>query len=313
MSDLYLVTGGAGFIGSHLCEAILARGGRVRVLDNLSTGKLDNLRGMSEQIDFVSGDIRCPQTLEQAMAGVQYLFHEAALVSVFDSVERPMDNHEINITGTLNVLEAARKARVKRMVMASSAAVYGNDPAMPKTESMTPQPESPYAIAKITDEYYMGVYYRLYGLETVSLRYFNVYGPRQDPSSVYSGVISKFTDVLKSGGQPTVFGDGLQSRDFVYVGDVVAANMLAMHESGAGRGEVYNVATGRSVTLLDLLETMGSILNMRVEPVYKPARAGDIKNSVASIDAIHKQLGFLPSHDLTSGLGRLLSCREHAV
>ena len=215
----YLITGGAGFIGSHLAEDLLAGGGRVRILDNLSSGHLENLAPLRDRIEFIHGDIRNPADLTAAMHGVRYVFHEAALVSVFDSIARPQDNHDINITGTLNVLQAAKNAGVQRLLFASSAAVYGNNPQLPKRESMSPEPESPYAIAKITGEYYLRVFSSLYGLETVILRYFNVYGPRQDPCSVYSGVISKFANTLANDQSPTIFGDGGQTRDFVFVHD----------------------------------------------------------------------------------------------
>ena len=307
MSSLYLVTGGCGFIGSHLCEAILNRGGRVRVLDNLSSGHLHNIEAWRDQIEVIVGDVVDYETVIGAMDGVSYVFHEAALVSVFDSVARPRENHDINLTGTLNVLLAARERRVKRVVAASSAAVYGNAPEIPKHESMTPQPESPYAIGKITGEYYMRVFHSLYNLETVSLRYFNVFGPRQDPNSVYSGVISRFTDMLTRRQTPVVFGDGKQSRDFVFVSDVVQANMLAMHDPDIGAGDVFNVATGKSVTLLELLRLLGEVLQCPVQPDFQPARTGDIRESAASIERIQKMIGYVPEMDLKSGLARLLA------
>jgi len=280
-------------------------------LDNLSSGHLRNIESIRDRIEVVIGDVGDVEAVRRAMAGVTHVFHEAALVSVFDSVARPRDNHDTNMTGTLNVLMAAQQAGVKRVVMASSAAVYGNDPEIPKRESMTPAPESPYAIGKITGEYYMRIFHTLYGLETVSLRYFNVFGPRQDPNSVYSGVISRFVNVLKQNKTPVVFGDGLQSRDFVYVNDVVQANMLAMHNLDAGKGDVFNVATGVSVTLLELLRELGAILGISVEPDFQPARAGDIRASAASIDRIRKALGYEPQFNLSSGLsGLLASIRE---
>jgi UDP-glucose 4-epimerase len=307
LPDPYLVTGGCGFIGSHLCEALLERGGRVRILDNLSSGYLRNIEPFGDRVEFVEGDVRDPGAVQSAMQGVRYVFHEAALVSVFDSVERPRDNHEINVTGTLNVLMAAREAGAQRVVFASSAAVYGNDPVLPKCETMRPQPESPYAIGKIAGEYYLRVYHALYGLETVALRYFNVFGPRQDPKSFYSGVISRFADDVRAGRAPTVFGDGLQSRDFVYVKDVVRANLLAMHDARAGRADVFNVATGRSVTLLDLVGEMARIAGRRIEPAFREARAGDIRASAASIDRIREGLGYAPEWDLGRGLSVLMN------
>lgn len=303
---LYLVTGGCGFIGSHLVEAIVGGGGRVRVLDNLSSGYRHNLASVEGRVEVIEGDIRDAATVGAAMKGVRYVFHEAALVSVFASVERPQDNHDINIGGTLNVLEAARHAGVKRVVLASSAAVYGNDPEQPKRETQRPQPASPYAIGKIAGEYYLGVFQQLYHVETVSLRYFNVYGPRQDPKSFYSGVISKFTDDVRAGRQPTLFGDGGQTRDFVFVADVVQANLLAMHSPAAGHGDVYNVATGRSVTLLEMVSTLAKLAGRQIEPIFKPARAGDIRASSASIEKITRELGYAPKFDLEKGLATLL-------
>ena len=304
--DVYLITGGAGFIGSHLAEALLARGGRVRVFDNLSSGHRENLTACGARIEFVNGDIRNPAELAAAMQGVRYVYHEAALVSVFDSVERPQDNHDINISGTLNVLQAARAAGVQRLLIASSAATYGNNPELPKREEMCPEPESPYAIGKITGEYYLRVFSSLYGLETVSLRYFNVFGPRQDPRSVYSGVISKFTDALAKGQVPTIFGDGGQTRDFVFVRDVVQANLLAMHSAKVGKGEVFNVGTGRPTSLLELLAALGDVFGVKPAPLCKEARAGDIRHSLADISKIRAALGYEPKHSLHQGLQELV-------
>ena len=304
--ELYLITGGAGFIGSHLAAALLARGGRVRVFDNLSSGRLENLAACGARVEFVRGEIRNPAELAAAMTGVRYVYHEAALVSVFDSVERPQDNHDINITGTLNVLQAARAAGVQRLLIASSAATYGNNPELPKREEMLPEPESPYAIGKITGEYYLRVFSSLYGLETVSLRYFNVYGPRQDPRSVYSGVISKFTDALAKGQVPTIFGDGGQTRDFVFVKDVVQANLLAMHSAKVGKGEVFNVGTGRPTSLLELLAALGDVFGVKPAPLFKEARAGDIRHSLADIGKIRATLGYAPRHSLHEGLQELV-------
>ncbi len=312
MSNVYLITGGCGFIGSHLCEAVLARGGRVRILDNLSSGNPRNVEPIRHRVEVVVGDIVDEDVVARAMEGVSFVFHQAALVSVFDSVERPADNHAINVTGTFNVLSAARQCGVRRVVMASTAAVYGNDPEIPKRESMTPSPESPYAVGKITGEYYLRIFHSLYGLETVALRYFNVFGPRQDPGSAYSGVISRFVDILKQGKVPTVYGDGLQSRDFVHVSDVVAANMLAMHDPGVGKGDVFNVGTGRSVTLLDLLTELAGLLGRLVAPEFRPARPGDIRASLASIERIQERLRFVPRVGLRDGLATLLAPAEES-
>jgi nucleoside-diphosphate-sugar epimerase len=301
---LYLVTGGAGFIGSHIAEALLAAGHRVRVMDNLSTGHERNLAGLD--VEFVRADVRDREAVLAAAAGADGVFHEAALVSVPESVEKPEENHEINITGTLNVLLAARRSGVRRVVLASSAAIYGENPELPKREDMLPEPLSPYAIGKLAGEYYLGVFAGLYGLQTVSLRYFNVYGPRQDPRSMYSGVISKFSDVLAAGGTPTVFGDGGQTRDFVFVKDVARANLLAMATERAGRGEVFNIGTGRRVSLLDLLATLAGILGRTVQPVLAPPRAGDIRHSVSDISRAAAVLGFTPATPLSEGLRALV-------
>lgn len=303
----YFISGGCGFIGSHIAEELVRRGESVVIFDDLSSGYEDNIRHIRNKCTFIKGDIRDFEQLSGAMKGADYLFHEAALVSVFDSVERPEDNHSINITGTLNLLLAARENRVRRVVMAGSAAVYGNDPTLPKTEEMLPLPESPYALAKITGEYYMRVFASLYNIETVSLRYFNVFGPRQDPSSMYSGVISKFTDTLKKGETPIIFGDGKQTRDFVYVRDVVRANLLAMESDSAGKGEVFNIATDKTCSLLELLENIKDILGLDIRPEFRDARAGDIRHSRASIDRANAVLGYSPTYSLRRGLEELVT------
>lgn len=303
----YLITGGAGFIGSHIAEALVGEGHAVRIFDNLSSGHLHNLDHLAGKVEFVRGDVRDAAAIRAAAQGIDYLFHEAALVSVFESVEKPFDNHEINMTGTLNVLQAARAAGVRRVVFASSAAIYGNDPELPKREGMAPQPASPYAAGKITGEYYLSIFAQLYGVQTVSLRYFNVYGPRQDPKSMYSGVISKFTDDLKAGRTPTIFGDGGQTRDFVFVKDVVQANLRAMHGDKAGAGEAFNVASGRTASLLELLGTISALAGRKIEPQFKEARRGDIRHSAAAIDKARAVLGYEPAFNLASGLLELLA------
>ena len=303
----YLVTGGCGFIGSHLAEALVSRGEDVRVFDNLSSGYERNLAGFRDRVDLRIGDVRDRAALDSAMQGVTHVFHEAALVSVFDSVDRPGENHEINITGTLNVLLAARERGVRRVVVASSAAIYGDDPALPKSETMLPAPESPYGLAKIAKEYYMRVFARLYGVETVSLRYFNVYGPRQDPSSMYSGVISKFTDTVRGGEDPTIYGDGKQTRDFVFVRDVVQANLLAMQAAGMGAGEAVNVGTGIRTSLLDLLEALRELTGATFRVNFADARKGDIRHSVADISLAGELLGYRPGCGIREGLGELLA------
>jgi UDP-glucose 4-epimerase len=301
----YLITGGCGFIGSHIAEALVSENHDVIIYDNLSSGYEKNIAHIRDKIKFVKADVRDLDTLYKETKDVDYLFHEAALVSVFESVDRPFVNNEVNITGMLNVLAAARANGVRRVVVASSAAVYGNNPELPKVETMRPEPESPYAIGKITDEYYMQVFAKLYGVQTVCLRYFNVFGPRQDPTSMYSGVISKFSDVLKSGGTPTIFGDGQQTRDFVFVKDIVKANILAMHSGKVGLGEVFNVATGKTVSLVQLLEAMCAILGKKVTPVFKEARAGDIRHSSASIQKAVTQLGYSPDYSIDKGIKAL--------
>lgn len=315
----YLVTGGAGFIGSHIVDALIAQDHEVAVLDNLSSGHKKNLSGVMDRINFIEGDVRDPETCLKASEGCNGVFHEAALVSVADSVERPCDNHEINITGTLNVLEAARVNGVKRVIFASSAAIYGDNPELPKHEEMLPEPQSPYAVAKITGEYYLKTYAELYGLECVALRYFNVYGPRQDPSSPYSGVISIFSKRVGQGLPITIYGDGEQTRDFVNIADVASANLLAMksaflkpnsespqpHKS-AKNFAVFNVATGEQYTLLQLLSTLEELNSQKVERIFMAARSGDIRHSFANNKKL-KNLGWQPSVSLKAGLAELVS------
>ncbi len=301
-----LVTGGAGFIGSHLVAALGAAGHTVRVLDNLSSGRRENLAGLKLERPLIQADIRDAAALRDAMCGIDWVFHQAALVSVFDSVERPVDNHDINLTGTLRVLEAARAAGVSRLVFAASAAAYGNDPEIPKRETMRPVPESPYALAKVAGEHYLRVYAQCYGLRTVALRYFNVYGPRQDPHSMYSGVISRFLEMLRSGRNPVIFGDGHQTRDFVFVEDVARANLLAATNAAGGHGEVINIATGRTQSLLDVLDILQRLTGRSIRPEFREARPGDIRHSAADIEQARSQLGFTPHHTLEQGLHKLL-------
>lgn len=302
----FLITGGCGFIGSHIAELLATEDAEIRVLDNLSSGREQNIAHLRGRIEFIRGDVRDKATVERAVDGVDGVFHEAALVSVFDSVERPADCHEINVTGTLNVLNAARAAGVRRVVFAASAAAYGNDPVLPKKETMRPQPESPYAVSKIAGEHYLSVFAKLYGLQTASLRYFNVYGPRQDPSSPYSGVISKFTSVIQAGVAPVIFGDGLQTRDFVYVKDVAQANLSAMRSEKITGGEVINVASGKTVSLMELLNVLAALYGRQVTPSFKPARSGDVRHSSADISRAAELLNFLPQFTLNAGLRELV-------
>jgi UDP-glucose 4-epimerase len=296
-----LVTGGAGFIGSHLVEALVADGSRVTVLDNLSTGHHRNIKHLGSKITFVEGDIRDADILDQVTTACDVVFHQAALVSVTQSVQDPSFSCEVNDLGTVRVLDAARKKGVRRVVTASSSAVYGDDPQMPKTENMKPCPLSPYAVQKLTGEYYASVFGGLYGLETVCLRYFNVFGPRQDPSSPYSGVISIFMSKVARDQAATIYGDGSQSRDFVYVKDVINANLLAAtHPMAAGR--VFNVGTGSSIQILNLWQLVGELSNRKIDPVFEPPRAGDIHESVADISEIENVLGYQPQMRLRQGL-----------
>lgn len=312
----YLVTGGAGFIGSHIVEAILRDGDRtgvrheVRVIDDLSSGSLENLSAVADRVEFHRADVRDRSAIRALFRGVDYVFHDAALVSVFESVDKPLLNHEINVTGTLNVFESAVEHGARRLVLASSSAVYGNDPALPKTESMAPMPESPYGVAKITKEYLARVYSLLYRLPAISLRYFNVYGPRQKHGSPYSGVISIFVRSVLDGASVAIYGDGGQTRDFVFVEDVASANLLAMHSTALFGGETLNIGTGKQTSLLELLGVIDSIAGKTTAPELRPARAGDIRHSFADISMAGKAIGFRPRFGIHEGLTRLIeSCR----
>ena len=296
-----LVTGGAGFIGSHLVDELVSNGYRVTVLDNLSTGHRHNIAGHGDRIDFVEGDIRDAGLLDRVVKGCEVVFHQAAVVSVTQSVQDPSQSCEVNDLGTVRVLDAARRNGVQRVVLASSSAVYGDDPHLPKTEDMAPRPLSPYAVQKLTGEFYATVFKDLYGLETVCLRYFNVFGPRQDPSSPYSGVISIFMTQATAGQAPTIYGDGGQSRDFIYVKDVVHANMLAATEAAAA-GRVFNVGTGAFIRIRDLWTLIGELANVKIDPIFGPPRAGDIRDSVSDIGEIKRSLGFTPRVVLRQGL-----------
>jgi UDP-glucose 4-epimerase len=296
-----LVTGGAGFIGSHLVEALLSCGCKVRVLDNLSTGHLHNLESVMDQISFYKNDIRELEMLAEAAEGCDVIFHLAAVVAVQQTISDPIESAMINDIGTINVLETARAKNVKRVVLASSCAVYGDDPRLPKKETMTPRPASPYAVHKLSAEHYARVYFDLFGLETVSLRFFNVYGPRQDPSSPYSGVISIFMANAVSNQVPVIYGDGNQSRDFVYVKDVVKANLLAAN-SGNLAGNVLNIGTGSDVLINRLWEMIAGLGGLRLAPRYEPARSGDILHSVAGMELTHSILNFNYDFTLEQGL-----------
>ncbi|MEZ4260883.1 MAG: SDR family oxidoreductase [Polyangiaceae bacterium] len=304
-----LVTGGAGFIGSHIVRRLLALGHAVRVLDDFSTGSRDNLAEVSSDVEITAGDVRDADALERVANGCEVIFHEAAIVSVPYSIEHPMESHAVNVVGTLNTLEVARRVGARRVVFASSAAVYGAEPTLPKVESMLPAPISPYGVEKLTCEHYLAAWAHLFGVETVALRYFNVFGPRQDPSSPYSGVISVFVDRLLAGRGVTFFGDGRQTRDFVYAGDVAEANVLAASARGVS-GRVYNVACGRETSLLDLATMIGDAVGRPVVRTFEPARVGDIARSSADIGRARDELGYAPAVTVEEGLRRLVAARR---
>jgi nucleoside-diphosphate-sugar epimerase len=297
----YLVTGGAGFIGSHLVDALLERGAQVRALDNLSTGRRANLEQALAQIEFIEGDVRDGETVRRAMQKVDYVLHQAAVPSVQRSIADPLTTNEVNVTGTLNVLLAARDAKVKCVVMASSSSVYGDTPTLPKHEAMPAQPRSPYAVSKLAAERYCLSFYEVYGLPAVALRYFNVFGPRQDPASQYSAVIPRFITALLKGEAPTIYGDGTQSRDFTFIANVVQANLLAC-ERDAAAGKVMNVACGARYTLLDLYAELARIVGTEIKPVFEALRPGDVKHSLAAIEVARQVLGYEPSVGWAEGL-----------
>jgi UDP-glucose 4-epimerase len=301
-----LVIGGAGFIGSHLAERLVRDGHSVRVLDNLTTGKRENLAPVHDDVELVVADVRHAERVRQEMRDRDVVFHQAAIVSVPYSVEHPAETLEVNLRGTLNVLEGARAAGVKRVVMASSAAVYGDDPELPKLETMLPAPISPYGLEKLASEHYMAIWTKLFNLETVALRYFNVFGPRQDPSSAYSGVISIFVDRILRGDTPTIFGDGEQFRDFVYVANVVDANLLAATRPEAP-GRVYNVGCGQRTSLNELAAILGRICGRQVNPRHAERRAGDIRESLADIGRARRELGYEPRVGVEEGLRALVA------
>jgi UDP-glucose 4-epimerase len=295
-----LVTGGAGFIGSHIAVRLLAEGAQVRILDNLSSGRQENLDACP-QAEFLPGDITSPEDARRAVSGCDVVFHHAALVSVQESIRSPERSFAVNSGGTACMLWAAHRAGVKRFVLASSAAVYGDDPRLPKSEVMVPTPISPYGADKAAAECHVTMAHRLWGMDTVVLRYFNVFGPRQDPQGDYAAVIPRFVSRLVSGTPPTVYGDGSQTRDFLYIDDLVSAN-LAAATSPASPGGTFNIARGETVNLLDLLRTLEEATGCRVPPVFEPAREGDIVHSAADVSLARRVLGFSPRTDLRSGL-----------
>lgn len=301
----YLVTGGAGFIGSHITEALAQRGDTVRVLDNLSTGHRSNLDAFKDQVEFMEGSITDSETVARAVDGIDFIFHQAALASVPRSVKKPLDTNEACVTGTLNVLDQARQAGVQRVVYAASSSAYGDQPFSSKRESDIPAPLSPYAVAKLAGEHYCHAFYRTYGLETVCIRYFNVFGPRQDPNSPYSAVIPLFITRLLNGESPLLYGNGEQTRDFTYVANVVHGNLLAC-ERPAERvaGRTFNVANGRTTSLLKLLELLNEYLGTNITPQFEPPRPGDVRDSLADITQARKQLGYDPPVSFEEGLRR---------
>lgn len=298
---MYLITGGAGFIGSHIAERLVKEGKKVRIFDNFSTGKLENLENCIGKLEIIEGDLRDINQVKSALKGVDYILHQGALPSVPLSIEKPVDSNSCNITGTLNLLVCAKEANIKRCVVASSSSVYGESKILPKVETMPPSPLSPYALQKFVTEKYALLFYDLYGLETVALRYFNVFGPRQNPKSQYAAVIPKFISMILNGERPIIYGDGLQTRDFTYIENVVEANLLALY-SEKGVGYALNIASGKQTSLNELVEKLSIIAGYKIEPIYEKERKGDIKHSYADISNAKKLINYSPKVDLEQGL-----------
>lgn len=297
-----LVTGGGGFIGSNLVKTLLTNNFKVRVLDNFSTGKRENLKSIIKDIELIEGDIRSYHTVQKAIRGVDVILHQAALPSVPRSINDPITTNEVNVGGTLNILDVAKEFNVKRIVFASSSSIYGDSTELPKHEKMIPNPLSPYAVSKLVCEYYLKVFYKLYGIETISLRYFNVFGPNQDPTSQYSAVIPKFIYCIKKNIQPIIFGDGTQSRDFTYVDNVVNANLISISKVMDNYGISMNVACGEQISINDLISEINKIHNKNILPIYKEPRPGDVKHSLASIELIKQKLGYEVKTNFKEGL-----------
>jgi UDP-glucose 4-epimerase len=311
-SKTYLVTGGAGFIGSHLVDALLKEGGNVRVVDDFSTGKRENLAHVKKNVDLYEISITDRDLLAKAMQGVDYVFHLAALASVPRSVKDPIASNDVNVNGTLNVLLTARDAGVKRVVYSGSSSAYGNVDSEFKSEDMAPCPLSPYAVAKLAAEHYCQAFYNVYGLETVTIRYFNVFGPRQDPLSAYAAVIPKFVTLMLDDQPPMVEGDGLQSRDFTYVDNVVRGNLLAALTDGAA-GETFNIACGGRINLLDMINILNKLMGKDIKPIFVDPRPGDVKHSRASIEKAQRVLGYEPLVSFEEGLAHTLAWYETTV
>jgi UDP-glucose 4-epimerase len=303
-SEMVLVTGGAGFIGSHLVEALISEGFRVRVVDNLATGHRANLAHLDDRFDWIEGSVADFSVCQAAAEGADYVFHQAAIPSVPLSVREPLSSHESGPTATINMLEAARLAGVRRFMFAASSSAYGDTEELPKHEEILPQPLSPYAAGKLAGEHYVKVYAQTMGLDGVSLRYFNIFGPRQDPSSPYSGVISIFIEKMSQGQRPTIFGDGTQTRDFTYVANAIAANLAAMRHPQPLGGQVFNVGIGQRIQLLDLIACLNTIFATDLEPNFQPERAGDVRDSLANLDKIRRVLGYQPTISFEEGLRR---------
>ena len=297
----FLVTGGAGFIGSNIVAELLKQDHKVRVLDNFSTGKRENLKEFENDIEFLEGDIRSYHIVRQAVEGIEVILHQAALPSVPRSINDPITTNEVNVMGTLNILDAAKAANVKRIVYASSSSVYGDNPVLPKKEDMLPNPLSPYAVAKLAGEKYCKVFSKLYGLETVILRYFNVFGPRQDPNSQYSAVIPKFIKAMMNDKQPVIYGDGTQSRDFTFVKNVVDVNLLAATKE-VESGLVMNCASHGQITLNDLVKEINKLLDKKIKPIFADKRLGEIKHSYADITMLNQNLNYKPVINFKQGI-----------
>jgi nucleoside-diphosphate-sugar epimerase len=302
---VFLVTGGAGFIGSHLVEYLEKRGEKVRVLDNFSTGKMENIKDFAERIDLIKGDVRDRKTCEEAVKGVDFVLHQAAVCSVPKSIEDPVATNETNIDGTLNLLIAAKEARVQRLICASSSSVYGESEVLPKVETMNTAPSSPYGVTKHVQENYCKVFYKVYGLETVCLRYFNVYGPKQDPYSPYSAVIPSFIRSLLRDESPIIYGDGEQTRDFTFISDCIQANWKACYAQGIGGG-VFNIATGKRISINQLYREILNLLGKEMSPIYASPRRGDIIHSLADITMAKAKMGYSPRFDIGTGLKKSL-------